>query len=327
MGLSQELQDILLNPRFGVFFTTETLHFWVRDTLRLRYQTIYYLQQRCHNMAIRSRHAKKKQRKSVSNDPSLLLPQQGGPSDEGVQDTSEILSMSAKDLNLPEANIRIGVPGPALDDHYTFYSGKMACEMEDMISEEGSIQLTQLSTFAGGDFNALQVASYWTPEKATAERYREWAAHRCDLSESWLIQIQVSRTFMTKLRQETLWYSPDWKEFVWYCKKKRQPPPAKFDHLNQAQVIRGHVCNGLSRRVIRIKREDVQNTINEAFVLRHKDLNEEDIESQQVVFIGESTIEQLAIEVRGKMHIDVTASLALVAQNTTSVSPPLEGPA
>lgn len=45
--------------------------------------------------------------------------------------------------------------------------------MEDWIKEgDGNLAEERLGTFRGGDFNFLNIACYWTLERATAEQYR-----------------------------------------------------------------------------------------------------------------------------------------------------------
>lgn len=226
------------------------------------------------------------------------------------------MSAIAKDLNFPEANVRIGAPAPALDDHYVFYKGRVAHTEEDrpyrpFIGPDGSIDLTTIDTPAGGDFNAHHFASYWTPEEATAELYRGYAERRDAYAETWIVSIQVPKSFISSLRKMSLWYSADWKEYVWLCKRRTPQLPSKFDALSNAQVIEGHICRKLPQMIARIKPEDVQTTINEDFCLFYEGRNGQTTKCTQWVFIGNDTMVQLSIVVRGKVHIDVHASSIL----------------
>lgn len=179
-----------------------------------------------------------------------------------AQDPTESLSMSAiaQELNFPENNVRIGAPAAALGDHHIFYKGRVAHTDEDMpfIGPDGSINLTNIDTPAGGDFNARKLASYWTPEEATAELYRGYAERRDAYAETWIISIQVPKSFMATLRKMSLWYSADWKEYVWLCRRKAPQLPSQFDKLSNAQVIEGHICCKLSQILARIKPENFQ---------------------------------------------------------------------
>jgi hypothetical protein len=97
-------------------------------------------------------------------------------------------------------------------------------------------------------------------ERETAEEYQQWAASRSLGSETWLIRVLVPRIFLESLRQQTLFFSPDRKEYVWYCKRGFLPPP-KFDKLcktGETDVIQGHTCKCPDNIITRSKKEGVQ---------------------------------------------------------------------
>lgn len=73
-----------------------------------------------------------------------------------------------------------------------------------------------------------------------------WAARRCPYSEIWVIRIKVPKSFIDGLESRDLWYSPDRKEYVWYCKKK-DSPPSKFDsYWKETELLKGHICTGIA---------------------------------------------------------------------------------
>ncbi|KAF7133724.1 hypothetical protein CNMCM5793_005078 [Aspergillus hiratsukae] len=78
----------------------------------------------------------------------------------------------------------------------------------------------------GGDFNWGSIAHYWTvwtPQKETAAEYRQWATRRSPNADTCIIQIQIPQSFMQSLRIQDLWYSPNWKEYVWTWRKMERP--------------------------------------------------------------------------------------------------------
>jgi hypothetical protein len=146
---------------------------------------------------------------------------------------------------------------------------------------------------------------YWTPEAETAEEYRAWAARRCPWSDILVIRIQIPKTFIDSLRQQDLWYSKDWKEYVWHCRKKIRPPE-KFNSYWQAggvDMIKAHICTGVHSSITRIKKEEVQTKITEDNVLRISYGR-----ATQWVFMQDDSIERLGAEIRGKIHIEVTSA-------------------
>ena len=65
---------------------------------------------------------------------------------------------------------------------------------------------------------------------------------------------------------QDMWYSRDWKEFVWYCRKKREPPE-RYDDCSTADMIRGHICKSGNHFITNVKKENVQEYINEGNVM------------------------------------------------------------
>ncbi|OBT57614.1 hypothetical protein VE04_03651 [Pseudogymnoascus sp. 24MN13] len=125
-------------------------------------------------------------------------------------------------------------------------------------------------------------------KREVAELYREWAQRRCPYSETWIVRICVSIALINSIPTAELWYSPDWKEFVWYCRREKTPPEkfSRLDPENRAiglikGLIKGHISTKIAQQVAHIRKEDVQSMINDDSALR--------------------------IEIRGRIHIDVTA--------------------
>lgn len=88
--------------------------------------------------------------------------------------------------------------------------------MEDWIDiDNGQVNIHGLRTYPGGDFNHRSNAYYWTLEKATAEQYHHYASERCKWSDIWMIRVEVKKSFINSLRSKELWFSRDWKEYVW----------------------------------------------------------------------------------------------------------------
>ena len=159
--MKSEFQDAILDPRFNSIFETETLRFWIIDTLSSRCHSLAYLQRRCHNRS--------------------------------AQVPTESLSMSSitKDLCFPENSVRIGAPAIPLDDHYTLYRGRAAYTIDylPIIESNGALYLWQLDFKLGRDFNCDRIALYCIPEEATAELYRAYAQRRDASAETWIMSI------------------------------------------------------------------------------------------------------------------------------------------
>lgn len=193
LGLTPKFQDAILDPHFSHVFLTETIKFWVDDTLRINYLALLQLQSRLKNHANRTI-VEKAKRGSLEVDFQSAAP----------SPTIATLNMTSEDHHLPSTYVSVQNASPILPNHYVLYKAKSAAEMAEpqWIGDDGSVNMRALATRAGGDFNDWGFASYWTPEAETAEHYRAWAARRCSWTDTWVIRIQIPATFIDSLRQQ-----------------------------------------------------------------------------------------------------------------------------
>jgi hypothetical protein len=300
IGLTQQIQDTILDPRFSVIFGTKTLHFWVDDTLRINYLTLIQLLDRLKNQATRS--IAKKTKRAKLND---IFPLKTSSSQQVT--TTATLNVMPEDHYLPKNFVAVDKPSEILEDHYVLYKAKAAAEMGEpqWIHDDGSLQMGAITSYSECDFNHRGEVLYWTPEAETAEIYRAFAARRCPWSDTWVIRIQIPKTFINSLRQQDLWYSKDWKEYVWYCRKKMKPPE-KFNSYWQAggvDLIKGHIYTGVHSSITRIKKEEVQRKITEDNVLPISSGR-----ATQWVFTQYDIIDRLDAEIHGKIYIEITSA-------------------
>ncbi|KAJ5888266.1 hypothetical protein N7495_008307 [Penicillium taxi] len=150
-----------------------------------------------------------------------------------------------------------------------------------------------------GEFNALDFALYWSPQRETAEMYRQWAAHRNPNTESCL-------------NSHELWDSLVWKEFVWLCRKEGQMPE-HLEWLEALDLIKGHVCSGGTTQIASLAYEDIFATITE-HVLKVQ-VQERFIKAIQWVFLKSVHFRALGAQVRGKVHLDFFAALNSQSNN------------
>jgi hypothetical protein len=303
IGLTQQMQDAILDPRFSTIFGTNSLLFWIDDTLRINYLTLIQLLRRLKNLATCSRAKKEKAKRAKLKG---AFPLKTSPSSQQAT-TTATLNMMPEDHYLPKNFVAVNKPSEVLEDHYVLYKAKAVAEMGDplWIQDDGSLQMSAIASYGGCDFNHCNAAWYWTPEAETAEMYRAFVARRCPRSDTWVIQIQISKVFVNSLRQQDLWYSKDWKEYVWYCRKKWRPPE-KFNSYWQAggaDLIKGHICTGVHSLITRIKKEEVQTKVTEDNVLRTSSGR-----ATQWVFMQDDSMKRLGAEIRGKIHIEITSA-------------------
>ncbi|CAG8017389.1 unnamed protein product [Penicillium olsonii] len=211
--------------------------------------------------------------------------------------------MTPQDFQFPDTYVMVQPEANILADHISLYKGKAYDDLRpagDIIESDGKVNLRPLSTYPGGDFNFDFNAQYWTPEIETAEEYRKFAERRSPAADTCIIHIQVPRPFINNLRMENLGYSPNWKEYIWTCRRQATPHP-RFDHLwrsGQADIVRGPICSTLSTQLVRIRRENIQSHITEDNVMQLLSGRK----ATQWVFVQRDGVDRLAEHIRGKMH-------------------------
>jgi hypothetical protein len=177
LGISDELQASLTDPRFSPLFQSQTLHYWLSDTLNIRYATLNKLLERLKSRATQTiAKRKEKKRPKIAG----LFEPGASPSTEEPTTATAFLNIASEEA-LPRTYIAIQAAPPALPDHYIFYKGKAAADIYEkmFIREDGSVNMNVIETHSGGDFNRRKTAWYWTREEATAEKYRQWGEIRC----------------------------------------------------------------------------------------------------------------------------------------------------
>lgn len=114
LGLNQQLQDALTDPRFSTIFWTETAVYWIKDTLRINYLTLIQLQSRLSNHATRSL-LKKPRRGSLE---AVFQPAAAAAPPLQTEPPTATLTMTSEDHNLPKTYVTVQTAGPVLQDHY-----------------------------------------------------------------------------------------------------------------------------------------------------------------------------------------------------------------
>ncbi|KAL8750730.1 MAG: hypothetical protein Q9184_006317 [Pyrenodesmia sp. 2 TL-2023] len=299
MGIKQKVQDAIMDPRHENIRETETVAFWALDTVTVNWKNICHFQQTLKTVAVTLK--SKKKRKAQVQD---LFPHAQPPGAVPQLPTATVqspLDNYSEFHILPKAHVAIADSPPVdLPEHYTLWKAKAAVEMSDWIGDDGSLSRAGLQTLPGGDFNSVDIAYYWTLERGTAQQYWDYAITRLPDAEMWMIRVQVSKTFIDSLPTQQLWFSPNWKEYVWYGRKRLQPPP-KFNDHERSALIKGHICRKMSRIITRIKIQDVQTTMNEDNLLFIDGLK-----ATQWAIKGANNQTNFDREIKGKIHIVIT---------------------
>ena len=308
LGISDELQASLINPEFSEIFRSQTLHYWLVDTMTIRNSTLLKLLHRIKSYAkvtVAKRNAKNRPKLDGVFESAASSLTQTVITPAVASGTSAYVK--SKSNELPSTYVTVQKKPEALPNHVILYKGKVVGDMqrENFIFPDGRINMRAIVTQAGGDFNQQTDAWYLTKEEATAEKYRKWGEARCPQSESWLIQMQVPQSFVDSLRKEFLWFSDEWKEYVWFCRQGAtvEDPPEQYDKFWKswgAQLVKGPICSRVSEVIFEIKKEDIKEKITQDFLMK--------IDGRKVsqsVLMDREAAAQLGTLVRGKIYIDI----------------------
>ncbi|USW54005.1 hypothetical protein Slin15195_G073240 [Septoria linicola] len=311
MGLSEELQERLLSPQFVAIFKTESLSFWVRDTLECRYGAILHIISRAKNMAARSVRVRSKptERTSLSNtewqpptDTPAAVQPLAAPSTvaPALPMTKTSVSNTLEDFNLPEARVAIVPSEPATKPgHVKLYKAIAGSRCITWLSAEGVVKPDRVVTGRGGDFNGTHEAWYWTRELTTAEKYRSWAHHRLPESDVWIISVQVSEHWLAQQQSANLNFSKPWRWYVSKC-KQREKPREEEKKFAKVDILSGHICTGMTYNVTSIPEAEVDTTLDRSFVLQHEGVN-----CTQHCVMNEDKMQEMFEIAKGAVHVDV----------------------
>ncbi|KAL2060561.1 hypothetical protein VTL71DRAFT_9202 [Oculimacula yallundae] len=274
LGISEDLRSALLDSKHAQLFRSQTLYFWVKDTIKMRCAMLWKIHEKTGAQPEESRNA---------STPTQLS-------------------------YLPQHCATVQTPPPVLSDHYVFYIGKSASELGDLnclVRENGSIHLGALSKRGGGDFNEHREALYLSKERETAEQYRQWAARRNPHSESWIIRIQIPKSFVDCMLKRDLWYGEEWKKFVYYCRSNGNvgEPPSWVKRFGpvETQLIEGPICARAPSLMPKIK-EDIQHGFSEKDLLYNGDR----MAKQSAIILEDSDMKKrLEDLLRGRIFIEI----------------------
>lgn len=163
IGLNLQIQEAITDPRFSRIFGTETLHYWAKDTIQTNYAALFSRQRLLSSHANQRIEYKNKRKKSRHQE---NVPQEQCASQNPAMTTT--INMTPDDFRFPEAHVAMQTEVDTLNDHISLYKGKAYEELnreESIVNDDGSINLTPLLTYPGGDTNWDKIAYYWNPEK------------------------------------------------------------------------------------------------------------------------------------------------------------------
>jgi len=263
LGIRKEISDAILDERFRGVFGTQSLEYWIEDTIRINYATLLRLQDQV-------------------DDQETDLGYEG------------YLERCIVPESLSEAE----------DGYTTLY--KALSSTEPLFLEDGTLDISSLTSPRGNDFNYFQSAIYLSPQRSVAENFRQYISIRCPYASTLLLKINIPNALLVSLQSEELCYGEHWKQFIWHCKNKT-PLPQHLRYLGRADLIKGHICTKPPAQFARLEHTDLKTGVSKSdvFVL-------DDGEKGVQWCFNEDRFRGLMTGLRGGVHIEVFEPLSCV---------------
>ncbi|KAL0253301.1 hypothetical protein SLS55_010273 [Diplodia seriata] len=223
MGLNEAMQDALTDPRFAGVAGTETLQFWILDTLRVNYDALFTLQDGLRDVAIAAAAAAGEGEgggggggDEDDQDDEDAEDNDDDEDDECDEDDQEDEDHEDHDDDhnaaSPAAPSNTDASTSANASTTTLYAATPALPPDDFLDprKPGGAPLHNIAqTRDGGDFNGARSWSEawtWTPQAATAELYRAWMARRCAWTATAVVSMAVPQDLIEGLGTEEVWW-------------------------------------------------------------------------------------------------------------------------
>ncbi|KAG4411195.1 hypothetical protein IFR04_015666 [Cadophora malorum] len=182
LGVSDELKNVLTSPIYRRIFLSETLHYWLEDTIRGRHTSLQILQKK-----LKIRGAQTVARRKGGKRAKILGAFDANPSTEASSSSSssalptqpQQMGSAVSNIQsdaLPTSYVSVDHPPSILSGHYVLYKGKSSAELlsERFIREDGSINMGAIESMKGEDFNQRRGAWKGTSEGNPPDRLEEF---------------------------------------------------------------------------------------------------------------------------------------------------------
>jgi hypothetical protein len=187
------------SPNFSI---PKKLHYWLTDTMKIRYSTLNKLLERVKSCTVRVITKRKAQKRP------------NGSSSTQQEPTATASSNIPLEEDLPIGYVPTQAKPPALPDHYSICAGNAVGDMNQVpfVLEDGNANKYYLEMFMGvGRFHRKRDGEWnWTVDEETAEMHRQWGEIRCPGAETLLVQIQIPKSFHKSLREHPLRLEREW---------------------------------------------------------------------------------------------------------------------
>jgi hypothetical protein len=183
LGIATELQESLLNPRFAHMFKCQSLLYWLRDTMRMRFHTVFEGLYNLENNISRTTAIPERSMGGKTRgrgEGPIALGESSSSYQQEDAPTIVISRLTTVDEDcLPSAWLSIGKEPPIRKGFVALYKAASLAKMMKgscLIKDDGTLNMSAIRSSLEHDFNYRSNAWYWTEERKTTEEYRQWIA-------------------------------------------------------------------------------------------------------------------------------------------------------
>ncbi|KAL8365023.1 hypothetical protein RB595_004030 [Gaeumannomyces hyphopodioides] len=241
-GISDGLQDDILDPFFKNIRMTESCLFWLIDTLQMRWRGLKSIQATSHERAHASRRQSTRPVAVSDNQPSGSTGN-GESSRRSIsgQMSSQVPWISSHTAMSDQAKLA----GRNAPGFIHLWKGIDQARIKDLRDANGSIDnLESLLSGFPSDF-ARQLAYYFAVDRDVALMYALWAKNRDGVQSVVLVQISIRNSDIKSLSESekltTFYPSEEWKKLVWHCRRPKKLP-TELRKFRLASLIIGTIA-------------------------------------------------------------------------------------
>ncbi|CAG8018207.1 unnamed protein product [Penicillium nalgiovense] len=272
-GISNELREAIMDPKFRQIRLTESCKFWVQDTFKLRYRGLKAVQ-----AASRER--------EMANRREASRPGQTRSTDSGQRSISDSLRMApwlSHETALSPAATSAAENAPG---YTTLFKGVDRARVETLFQDSkrvlvGCLGSRQPSDFVPGGSGGI----YFAIDREVAEYYASYTKRRDGCSAVVIVQLTIPNPVIESLPttrlQRIYWRSEQWKAFIFHSRREEAPLPSKLRKYHVADLLIGSICRRPTHIFANMKSPD---EVTERMVFKLKDGRN----AVQYVFKGQS---------------------------------------
>lgn len=258
-GMSQDVQDAIMDPAFKEIRSTANSMYWVKDTIDMRYAGLKDIQRasRARSM-VQARGSGRHPRAESTANMSLGAASTAGHA-RGSRSVSGLQQEATPGVSSTQWTRDFIIHLPTGNESIVLYKGIDQGRTTGFLDDQGQVvDISRILTTPPSDFGGTQSLFYFTNDRNVAEYYAAYAKRRVNCESVVMIVLTIPQKKIDELHNEgesetnsnnimrayRLYYpSPQWKQLVWRSKRS-QPLPRPLRKYRDALLLVGSTSKG-----------------------------------------------------------------------------------